>query len=129
MAQIHACCAGSFSVLIEEIIDEDSYPPECMSKPNRGVADNDAHFDNDFDNSFDNEIEDSYHIFIAHVHSEDSKHFVRAASTVSQHLAEAFTKNSKATSFRDAVPSSLHEFKDIFSEGTCDNLVRATLDS
>src|SRR3981189_2819281 len=26
-AQIHACRAGSFPVLIEEIIDEDSYPP------------------------------------------------------------------------------------------------------
>src|SRR3981189_3018423 len=44
------------------------------------------------------------------------------ASTVSQCLAEAFTRNSKATSFRDAVPSSLHEFEDIFSEGTFDHL-------
>src|SRR3981189_456319 len=32
-AQIHTCCAGSFPVLIKEIIDEDSYPPEGVSKP------------------------------------------------------------------------------------------------
>ena len=44
-AQIHACRAGSFPVLIEEIIDEDSYPPEGVSEPDRGVADNDAYFD------------------------------------------------------------------------------------
>jgi hypothetical protein len=44
------------------------------------------------------------------------------ASTVSQRLAEAFTRNSKATSFRDAVPSSLHEFKGVFSEGASNHL-------
>jgi hypothetical protein len=43
---------GSFLVLIEEIIDEDSYPPEGMSKPNRGVADDDAYNYAYFDNSF-----------------------------------------------------------------------------
>ena len=37
-------------------------------------------------------------------------------------MVEAFTKNSKATSFRDAVPSSLHEFEDVFSEGAFDHL-------
>jgi hypothetical protein len=39
-------------------------------------------------------------------------------------LAEAFIKNSKATSFRDAGPSSLHEFKDVFSEGAFDHLLK-----
>src|SRR3981189_2828398 len=65
-AQIHACRAGSFPVLIEEIVDED---------------------------------EGSDRIFVAHIHGEDAEHFVGAASTVSQRLAEAFTRNSKATSF------------------------------
>jgi hypothetical protein len=116
--QIHACRAGSFPILIEEIVNKDSYPPEGVSEPDRGVADDDAYFDD----SFDNEIEDSDHIFVAHIHGEDAKHFVRAASTVSQCLAEAFTKNSKATSFCDAVPSTLHEFEDIFSEGAFDHL-------
>jgi hypothetical protein len=117
-AQIHACRTGSFPVLIEEIIDEDRYPPEGVSEPDRGVADDDAYFDD----GFDDEIEDSDHIFVTHIHGEDAEHLVRAASTVSQHLAEAFTKNSKATSFRDAVPSSLHEFEDVFSEGAFDHL-------
>src|SRR3981189_2885876 len=113
-AQIHACRAGSFPVLIEEIIDEDDCPPMGLGKPDGGTA--------DFDDGFDDEIEDSDRIFVAHIHGEDAEHFVRAASTVSQCLAEAFTKNSKVTSFRNAVPSSLHEFEDIFSEGTFDHL-------
>jgi hypothetical protein len=87
-AQIHACRAGSFPVLIEEIIDEDSYPPEGVSEPDRGVADDDAYFDN----GFNNEIEDSDHIFVAHIHGKDGEHFIRAGSTVLQRLAEAFTR-------------------------------------
>src|SRR3981189_1842303 len=113
-AQIHACRAGSFPVLIEEIVDEDDYPSMGLGEPEGGVE--------DFDDGFDEEIEDSDRIFVAHIHGEDAEHFVRAASTVSQRLAEAFTRNSKATSFRDAVPSSLHEFKDVFSEGAFDHL-------
>jgi hypothetical protein len=85
-----------------------------LGEPEGGVA--------DFDDGFDDEIEDGDRIFIAHIHGEDAEHFVRVASTVSQRLAEAFTKNSKATSFRDAVPSSLHEFEDVFSEGAFDHL-------
>jgi hypothetical protein len=61
-AQIHACRTGSFPVLIEEIIDEDSYPPEGVSEPVRGVTPGDDHFDD----SFDVEIEDSNRIFVAH---------------------------------------------------------------
>jgi hypothetical protein len=71
-AEIHACHAGSFPVLIEEIIDEDSYPPEGVSEPDRGVAPGDDHFDD----SFDEEIEDSDRIFVAHIHGEDAEHFV-----------------------------------------------------
>ena len=59
-AQIHACRAGSFPVLIEEIIDEDSYPPEGGSEPDRGVAPGDNHFDD----GFDDKIEDSDCIFM-----------------------------------------------------------------
>jgi hypothetical protein len=71
-AQIHACRAGGFPVLIKEIIDKDSYPPEGMSEPDRGVADDAAYFDD----GFDDEIEDSDRIFITHIHGEDGKHFV-----------------------------------------------------
>src|SRR3981189_2689670 len=48
-AQIHACRAGSFPVLIEEIIDKDSYPPEGVSEPDRGVEPGDDHFDDGLD--------------------------------------------------------------------------------
>src|SRR3981189_2064619 len=113
-AQIYACRAGSFPVLIEEIADEDDYPSTGLGEPEGGVE--------DFDDGFDDEIEDSDRIFVAHIHGEDAEHFVRAASTVSQRLAEAFTRTSKATSFRDAIPSSLHEFEDVFSEGAFDHL-------
>src|SRR3981189_1326796 len=113
-AQIHTCRAGSFPVLIEEIADEDDYPSMGLGEPEGAVA--------DFDDGFDDEIEDGNRIFVAHIHGEDAEHFVRAASTVSQCLAEAFTKNSKVTSFRDAIPSSLHEFEDVFSEGAFDHL-------
>src|SRR3979490_1272389 len=113
-AQIHTCRTGSFPILIKEIIDEDDYPSTGLGEPDGGVA--------DFDNGFDEEIEDSDRIFVAHIHGEDAEHFVRAASTVSQCLAEAFTRNSKATSFHDAVPSSLHKFEDVFSEGAFDHL-------
>jgi hypothetical protein len=113
-AQIHACRAGSFPVLIEEIADEDNYPSMGLGEPDGGVADS--------GDGFDEDIEDSDRIFVTHIHGEDAEHFVRAASTVSQRLAEAFTKNSKATSFRNTVPSSLHEFEDVFSEGTFDHL-------
>src|SRR3979490_2183881 len=78
-AQIHACRAGSFPVLIEEIVDEDDYPSTGLGEPDEGVA--------DFDDGFDNEIEDSDRIFLAHIYGEDAEHFVRAASTVSQRLA------------------------------------------
>jgi hypothetical protein len=67
-------------------------------------------------------MEDSDCILIAHIYSKDPKHFVQAARTVSQHLAEAFTKNSKTTLFHNAVPSSLHEFEDVFSEGAFNHL-------
>src|SRR3981189_3164136 len=113
-AQIHACRAGSFPVLIEEIVDEDDYPSMGLGEPEGGGE--------DLDDGFDDEIEDSDRIFVAHIHGEEAEHFIRAASTVSQRLAEAFTKNSKATSFRDAIPSSLHEFEDVFSKGAFDHL-------
>jgi hypothetical protein len=75
-----------------------------------------------FEDDFDDEIKDSNRIFIAHIHSEEAEHPVQATSTVLKRLAEAFTKNSKATSFRYAVRSSLHEFEDIFSEGAFNHL-------
>jgi transposase InsO family protein len=47
---------------------------------------------------------------------------IQASSTVSQHLSEAFTKNSNIKSFRDLVPESLHDFEDVFSKESFDAL-------
>jgi hypothetical protein len=47
---------------------------------------------------------------------------VHASSTVSQWLAEAFTRNSGQTSFQDSVPESLHDFEDVFSKEFFDSL-------
>src|SRR3981189_66218 len=66
--QIHACRAGSFPVLIEEIVDEDDCPSMGLGEPEGGVE--------DFDDGFDDEIEDSDCIFVAHIHGEDAEHFV-----------------------------------------------------
>src|SRR3979490_3572498 len=67
-AQIHACRAGSFLVLIEEIVDEDDYPSMGLGEPEGGGE--------DFDDGFDDEIEDSDRIFVAHIHGEDAEHFI-----------------------------------------------------
>ena len=44
-AQIHACRAGSFPVLIKEIVDEDDYPSMGLGEPEGGVTDFDDGFD------------------------------------------------------------------------------------
>src|SRR5271156_2555049 len=45
---------------------------------------------------------------------------IRASSTISTHLAEAFKVNSEAT--LPSVPDYLHEFKDVFSKKSFDVL-------
>jgi hypothetical protein len=59
---------------------------------------------------------------MAMVHLVDAHHFVRASSTVSGRLAEAFAKNSKPKGFEDIVLMSLHSYADIFSETAFDSL-------
>jgi hypothetical protein len=68
------------------------------------------------------EIEREDRIFTAHIFPEDQSHFIRATATVSQRLAEAFSKNSETISFRDTVPESLHDFEDIFNKESFDSL-------
>jgi hypothetical protein len=56
------------------------------------------------------------------VHPVDPHHFVRALSTVSGCLAEAFAKKSKPKGFKDIVLTTLHEYADVFSETAFDSL-------
>jgi hypothetical protein len=59
---------------------------------------------------------------MAMVHPVDPHHFIRASSTVSGRLAEAFAKNSKLKGFEDIVPTTLHRYANIFSETAFDSL-------
>jgi hypothetical protein len=68
-----------------------------------------------------NEIEPGDRIFMTTVH--DPAEFIRASSTTSQCLSEAFTKNSAAPkSFHESVPPAFHDFEDVFSKVSFDVL-------
>jgi hypothetical protein len=67
-------------------------------------------------------IEEGDCVFMTMVHPVDPQHFVRASSTVSGRLAEAFAKNSKLKDFHDIVLMSLHAYADVFSETAFDSL-------
>jgi hypothetical protein len=67
-------------------------------------------------------IEEDDRVFMTMVHPVDPHYFVRASSTVSGRLAEAFAKNSKPKGFEDTVPTSLHTYADIFGETAFNSL-------
>jgi hypothetical protein len=67
-------------------------------------------------------IEEDDRVFMAKVHPVNPHHFVRALSTVSGCLVEAFAKNSKLKGFEDIVLMSLHTYADVFSETAFDSL-------
>jgi hypothetical protein len=80
-------------------------------------------FDDDLDSEVDNfTIEEDDHVFMTIVHPVDPHHFVRASSTVSGRLAEAFAQNSKPKGFEDIVPTTLHEYANVFSETAFNSL-------
>jgi hypothetical protein len=88
------------------------------------VQDTGPAFDNDLDSEVDDfTIEEDDRIFMAMVHPVDPHHFIRASSTVSGRLAEAFAKNSKLKGFEDIVPMSLHSYADVFSKTAFDSLM------
>jgi len=78
----------------------------------------DIHNDDD-DN---NKIAEGNSIFVATIHLKDNHHFMHTSSTVLQQLAEAFTKNSRQTSFWDSVPESLHNLKVVLNKESFDSL-------
>ena len=124
-------------MLVEEVEDEDDRIHEGTEESEGGVprplpkkSDRfpkdlpdlvDVHDDDDDDDD-DVEIEEGDRIFVATIHPEDIHHFVRVSSTVSQRLAEVFTRNSGQASFQDSVPESLHDFEDVFSKESFDSL-------
>jgi hypothetical protein len=69
------------------------------------------------------QVEDEDQIFVATLYLEKLLEFIQATSTVLQHLAEAFTKNSGKKSFRNVIPELLHDFSDIFLKESFDTLL------
>jgi RNase H-like domain found in reverse transcriptase/Reverse transcriptase (RNA-dependent DNA polymerase)/Integrase zinc binding domain/Chromo (CHRromatin Organisation MOdifier) domain len=150
IAQISACRVGAFPVTIEDVDDDDEddsgyahegvtgsegevtmfgsrfgigTPVQTRPRPFRRRADFPDLLGMGDDPSTDfADIEQEDRIFTAHILPEDQHHFIRATGTVSQRLAEAFSRNSGETSFRDSVPASLHDFEDIFNKESFDSL-------
>jgi hypothetical protein len=120
--QINACWAGAFPKIAEEV-DEDKSPHMNTDETDGEAQDTGPAFDDDLDSEVDDfTIEEDDRVFMAMVHLVDPHHFVRASSTVSGRLAEAFAKNSKPKGFDDIVPMSLHSYADVFSETAFDSL-------
>jgi hypothetical protein len=94
-----------------------------MDETDEEVQDTGPAFDDDLNSEVvDFTIEEDDCVFMAMVHPVDPHHFVRASSTVSGHLAEAFARNSEPKGFEDIVPTSLHTYADVFSETAFDSL-------
>jgi hypothetical protein len=95
--QINACWAGAFPMIVEEV-DEDESPHMNTDETEEGAQDTCPAFDNDLDSEVNNfTIEEDDRVFMTMVHPVDPHHFVRASSTVSGRLAEAFAKNCQGT--------------------------------
>jgi hypothetical protein len=107
--------------MVEE--DEDESPHVNADETDEGAQDACPAFDDDLDSDVDDvTMEEGDRVFMAMVHPVDPHYFVRALSTVSRCLAEAFARNSKPKNFHDIVPPSLRAYADIFSETAFDSL-------
>jgi hypothetical protein len=69
----------------------------------------------------DESIEEGDWIFATCFHNKPAE--VHATQNTSQRLAEAFHKNSETKSFRDLAPDYLHDFEDVFSKTSFDELL------
>jgi hypothetical protein len=120
--QINACWAGAFPKIVEEV-DEDESSYMNTDETDEEAQDTCPAFGDDLDSEVDDfTIEEDDRVFMTMVHPVDPHHFVRASSTVSRRLAEAFAKNSKPKGFEDIVLMTLHEYANIFSETAFDSL-------
>ena len=102
---------------VEEIFEE-----EDSSDYSDGNSKADSEAEAEGDSSWNpDEIEPGDRVFMTTVY--DPAEFIRATSTTSQRLAEAFARNSAPPkSFRESVPSQFHDFEDIFSKESFDAL-------
>jgi hypothetical protein len=113
---LHSCRAGSMPTVEEIFEEEDSFDYSDVNSE----ADSEAEAEEDSSGNPD-EIEPGDRVFMTTVY--DPAEFIRATSTTSQRLAEAFARNSAPPkSFRESVPSQFHDFEDIFSKESFDAL-------
>jgi hypothetical protein len=68
----------------------------------------------------DESIEEGDQIFATCFHNEPAE--VCATQNISQRLTEVFHKNSETQSFQDSAPNYLHDFEDVFSKTSFDEL-------
>jgi hypothetical protein len=109
-------------MMVEE--DKDESPHMNTDETDEKAQDTGLAFDNDLNSDVVNfTIEEDDCVFMTMVHPVDPHQFVRASSTVSRHLVEAYIKNSKPKGFEDIVLMSLHAYADVFSETAFDSLL------
>jgi hypothetical protein len=107
--------------MVEE--DEDESPHMDTDETDEEAQDIGPAFDDDLDSDIvDVIIEEDDRVFMTMVHPVDPHDFVCALSTVSGRLVEASAKNSKPKRFEDIVPTTLHEYANVFSETAFDSL-------
>src|SRR5882762_6628274 len=124
---LHSCRTGSMPT-VEEIFED---PPESWESSDDNCEDDfgrnaerasDKMSDtSDGTSDGSDEIEPGDQIFMTTVY--DPAEFIRASSTTSQRLSEAFAKNSASPkSFHESVPPAFHDFEDVFSKVSFDVL-------
>jgi hypothetical protein len=106
---ICTCCAGSMPSTDVDMEDIPDLAP-----------DSDDDEDNDEPYVGEDVLEDGDRIFVATIPCEAE--FIQATSNVSQRLAEAFHKNLQPKSFAESVPTHFHNFEDLFSKLSFDQL-------
>jgi hypothetical protein len=114
-----ACCTGPIPSVDNDLHDIpdlalDPDDTDCDNPgPSGGTPNTPATVD-------DESIEEGDWIFATCFHNEPAE--IRATQNISQWLAEAFHKNLKTKSFRDSAPDYLHDFEDVFSKTSFDEL-------
>jgi hypothetical protein len=95
--------------LVPDLDDTDCDDPgPCGGKPDTPAAPDDE------------SIEEGDRIFATCFHNKPAE--VHTTQNISQRLAEVFHKYSETKSFRDSAPDYLHDFEDVFSKTSFDEL-------
>ena len=102
---INACRTGPLPAFVEDCNDED---------------DDATAFEGFTESTEDESLEEGDRVWATGLfpHGEE----IRAASTISQRLAEAFQKNSIPADFEKHIPEHLRDFHSVFSKESFDNL-------